>query len=169
MPTCKNCGRKGLFLLLDSNGLCSNCHRESARANKSIRRQIEQLEKERNAVLSSKDLTPEEVDGYSRSYHYKDVNVWVFWQYGGRYGKTCKSIGMRRGDTVELVPHHRKDDPKQISIRWRDIEVANMKTSRMRDMVHLWKKANLPIRCVVSSVGGEQKLLLEFSFYGQAK
>lgn len=172
MVKCKKCGREGLFLLVGLDGLCSNCRKQERETDSMIRkinRQIHRLEAEREAVVSAPELTPPEVDGYSRSYHYKDVNVWVNWQYGGQYGKSCADIGMRRGDVVELVPHRRKDDPEQVSIRWHGMEVANMKTSRMRKMVRQWQKAKLPIRCVVAAVGGEQKLLLEFAFYGKPK
>lgn len=172
MGFCKKCGRKGLFLLIGRDGLCGACRRterEMETAMRQINQQIEQLDKERDSVLSAPDLTPQEVDGYARSYHYKDVNVWVNWQYGGMYGKSCSSIGMRRGDSVELVPHRRKDDPEQVSIRWRDVEVGNMVTGRMRGMVRQWQAAKLPVRCSVSAVGGEQKLLLEFAFYGRPK
>ena len=172
MGICKKCGRKGLFLLIGRDGLCGNCrktYRETETTIRKIDRQIEQLDKERDSVLSAPDLTPQEVDGHIRSYHYKDVNVWVNWQYGGVYGKSCASIGMRRGDLVELVPHRRKDDPEQVSVRWNGVEIANMKTGRMRGMVQQWYAAKLPVRCVVSAVGGEQKLLLEFAFYGRPK
>ena len=170
MPICKKCGRKGFFIFVDMDGLCASCRkaeRDVDRAVRQINRQGRELEMERASVLAATDLTPEEIDGLARSYHYKDVNVWVDWRYGGQYGKNCASIGMRRGDMVELVPHRRKDDPEQVSIRWKGMEVANMKTGRMRGMVRQWQAAKLPVRCVVAAVGGEQKLLLEFSFYGK--
>lgn len=170
MGICKKCGRRGLFLLIGLDGLCTDCRKAVRAADQAVRQinqQIKRLDGERDFALSAQDLTPQQADGYARSYHYKDVNVWVDWQYGGQYGKSCASIGMRRGDEVELVPHRRKDDPEQISIRWHGIEVANMKTNRMRSMVHQWQAAKLPVRCAVAAVGGEQKLLLEFSFYGR--
>ena len=170
MPTCKKCGRKGIFVLVDKDGLCLSCRdeeRDADRAVWQINRQVQKLEGERKAVLCASGLTPEEVEGLARSYHYKDVNVWVDWRYGGQYGKSCASIGMRRGDMVELVPHRRKDDPEQVSIRWKGMEVANMKTGRMRTMVRKWQAAKLPVRCVVAAVGGEQTLLLAFAFYGK--
>lgn len=171
MAVCKQCKHKGIFLFLNSDGLCKKCQLAKQKAAKSmirsINHQVKKLEKERNAVLSGDDLTPEEIDGHHRSYHYKDVNVFVVWQYGGQYGKNCKSIGMRRGDIVELVPHRQKEDPDQIAISWRGIEVAHMKTNRLRGMVHQWQAAKLPVLCIVASVGGEQKLLLEFAFYGK--
>ena len=167
MPKCKLCGRRGLFLSISKDGLCRNCQQEVDHSVSKINQQIHQLEQERNVVLASSDLTPAELDHYTRSYHYKDVNVYVVWQYGGQYGKTCESIGIKRGQYVDLVPAHSDEDPEKISIYWHGIEIAAMKTNRLRSMVHQWIDNSLPILCVISSVGGEQKLLLEFAFYGK--
>lgn len=170
MGKCTRCGRGGLFLSINKNGLCSNCQKEVNQidyAISKINQQIHQLETERASVLSSADLTPTKLEHYSRSYHYKDVNVYVFWQYGGGYGKTCESIGMKRGDFVKLVPCHNDEDPEKVSVYWQGIEIAAMKSNRLRGMVHQWIDNELPIQCIVSAVGGEQKLLLEFAFYGR--
>ena len=113
------------------------------------------------------DLTPASYNGRSRKYHYKDVNVWVRWEYGGHYGKSCESIGMKRGDALQLLPPKEKDeDPHSVAIVWNGTEIGYMKTNRMRDMVHSWNAANLPVLAFVSHVGGEEKLLVEFAFYG---
>ena len=133
---------------------------------KDLNREIKQLENERREVLASPDLSPNIIDGHKRRYHYKDVNVIIIWQYGGMYGKSCESIGMKCGDKVQLLPHPEKDDPESIGIIWNDTLVGLMKANRMRDMVHQWQAANLPVLAVVSQVGGEHKLLLELAFYG---
>lgn len=164
---CKNCGKPSIFLL---QGLCSDCRKvekETSGFWKEINRQVQALSNERNAVLNEPDLTPKEINGYLRSYHYKDVNVYVVWQYSGQYGKTCKSIGMKRGQHVELVQHPEEEDPSNISILWKNKEIAKMKDNRLRGMVHQWFDRELPVQCIVASVGGEQKLLLEFAFYGR--
>ena len=143
MPKCKGCGKEKLLLL---QGLCSNC-RKAEKSTKigvsQIVKQVEQLSKERE----------------------KAVNI--YWQYGGQYGKDCKSIGMKRGQHVELVPHPEEEDPSNISILWKNKEIAKMKDNRLRGMVHQWFDRELPVQCIVASVGGEQKLLLEFAFYGR--
>ena len=172
MPTCKKCGRKGLFLFLSPDGLCNDCRKailQAENAARQIDKQIHTLEKEREKVLTSQDLTPPALDGHSRSYHYKDVNIYVSWQYGGSYGKTCKSIGMRRGDPVQLVARRVEDDPEQVFVVWHGLEIGTMKSNRLRGMVRQWQASNLPVECVVAAVGGEQKLLLEFAFYGKPK
>ena len=172
MSTCKKCGRKGLFLLIGPDGLCNDCRKENRQIDKAIHqinKQIHTLEKERDAVLTAGELTPSEMDWHARSYHYKDVNIYVAWQYGGNYGKSCKSIGMRRGDPVQLVSRRAKDDPEQVLIVWHGLEIGTMKSNRIRGMVHQWQAANLPVECIVAAVGGEQKLLLEFAFYGKPK
>lgn len=170
MPTCKKCGRKGLFLFLSADGLCGDCCKSERQMDKAIRqinKQIHTLEKERENVLTAQELTPPDLNGYSRTYHYKDVNIYVSWQYSGQYGKSCKSIGMRRGDGVQLKSRRAEDDPEQVFVVWRDLEIGTMKSNRLRSMVHQWQAANLPLECVVAAVGGEQKLLLEFAFYGK--
>lgn len=164
---CKNCGKISVFLL---QGLCNDCRKaekEKDRVWEEIKRQVQDLSNERNAVLNMPELTPKEINGYPRSYHYKDVNVYVGWQYSGQYGKTCKSIGMKRGQHVELVQHPKEEDPSNISILWKNKEVAKMKDNRLRGMVHQWLNSELPVQCIVAFVGGEQKLLLEFAFYGK--
>ncbi|HIY10320.1 MAG TPA: hypothetical protein H9840_03375, partial [Candidatus Anaerofilum excrementigallinarum] len=73
MGICKKCGRKGVFLLIGRDGLCGNCRKTDRDTETTIRkigRQIERLDKERDLVLSAPDLTPQEVDGHIRSYHY---------------------------------------------------------------------------------------------------
>ena len=137
---------------------------------KQIDNQVESLTKEREKVNSSDSLTPEFISNKKRRYHYKDVNVIVYWQYGGQYGKTCKSIGMKRGDFVELLPPQQNtDDPDDIAIKWKGIDIGIMKPNKLRSMVHEWKAAGLPVLAIVSQVGGEQKLFLEFAFYGFPK
>lgn len=132
-----------------------------------IDRQIETKQAERQIANSSPDLTPEVLMGYSRKYHYKDVSVWIVWQYGGQYGQTCESAGIKRGDLLELIPSSdNASDPNSISIYWKEQHIGFMKENRMQGMVHDWKKAGLPVQAVVSFVGGESKLLVEFAFYG---
>lgn len=123
---------------------------------------------ERQIADSSPDLTPEVLMGYSRKYHYKDVSVWIIWQYGGQYGQTCESVGIKRGDLLDLIPSSsdNSSDPNSISISWKEKHIGFMKENRMQKMVHDWKRAGLPVQAVVSFVGGESKLLVEFAFYG---
>lgn len=134
---------------------------------KELNEQIAKLDAEHDQTINSTDLTPEAVSGKKRKYHYKDVAIWVVWQYGGQYGKSCESIGMRRGDVVELLPlPENDDDPESISVYWKGTHIGFMKSNRMRTMVHQWKDAGLPVIAIVSHVGGETKILLEFAFYG---
>lgn len=161
MAVCRRCGRKGLFVLVDADGLCSACRKDSLKA--SILHTF-------TAPFHNdpfEDLTPETYDGLPRSYHYTDVNPYVVWQYGGRYGKTCKSIGIRRGDPIIPRPLSLPDEPKNISLFWKDLEIAHMRSNRLRGMVYQWQENNLPILCKVFRVGGEENLLLEFAFYGK--
>ena len=119
------------------------------------------------SVISSGALTPSSYSGLERKYHYTDVNIVVKWEYGGQYGQSCESLGIKRGDTVRLCkPSERADSPNDIAICWNKIEIGFMKANRLKDMVHDWRTANLPILTVVSSVGGEEKITIEFAFYG---
>lgn len=133
-----------------------------------VDRQIRAKESEHQAARSSQDLTPDDFMGYSRKYHYKDVSVWIIWQYGGQYGQTCESVGIKRGDLLDLIPSSsdNSSDPNSISISWKEKHIGFMKENRMQKMVHDWKRAGLPVQAVVSFVGGESKLLVEFAFYG---
>lgn len=133
-----------------------------------IDKQIVEIEAEHALAKEMPDLTPATKDGHNREYHYKDVNVWVRWEYGGQYGKSCESIGMKRGDQLQLrQPKEKDQDSGAVAIYWKNTEIGYMKTNRMCDMVHSWHTAKLPILAVVSYIGGEEKLLVEFAFYGK--
>ena len=137
---------------------------------KELQQQIQTKQEELDKVLASDDLTPESLGNNHRRYHYKDVNIIVFWQYGGHYGKTCEDIGVRRGDVVDLLPPKNKtDDPEDIAVNWNGIDLGIMKNNRLRSMVHQWKNAGLPVLAIVSQVGGVNKLFIEFAFYGYPK
>lgn len=141
----------------------------SPTAYEDIDNQIRALETESNFVKNAADLTPPEFHNQKRRYHYKDVQPVVFWQYGGRYGKSCESIGVKRGDPIRLTPPQQAtDDPQDLAINWSGTDIGIMKNNRLRGMVHQWQAANLPVLAAVSFVGGESKLLIEFAFYGSA-
>lgn len=130
-----------------------------------VYRQIRAKESEHQAARSSQDLTPDDFMGYPRKYHYKDVAVWIVWQYGGQYGTSCESAGIRCGDHLDLVPTS-SSGSNEIAIYWKENHIGFMKENRMQGMVYDWKNAGLPVQAVVSFVGGESKLLVEFAFYG---
>lgn len=133
-------------------------------------KKIKALSDERNKVNMYEDLSPEKLAGRKRRYHYKDVNIYIKWQYGGHYKDSCASIGMKRGDALELLPPaETNDDPEAIAVYWRNIEIGNMKSNRLRSMVHQWKDAGLPVLALVADVGGEEMLYIEFAFYGTPK
>lgn len=143
---------------------------QTSRAISDINKQIDTLEKEREKVLSSDDLTPKAINGKDRQYHYKDVNIWVDWQFSGRYGKSCESAGMKRGDEVQLrLINNDPEEPKAVGVFWNKQKIGYMKSNSLRDMVRSWRASRLPIRAIISQVGGEQKLFLEFAFYGAPK
>ena len=130
-------------------------------------KQIERREAEHAHVMQLGDLSPNTFDGHKRRYHYKDVAVWVRWEYGGQYGKSCQSIGIKVGDALELLPAKgNHQEPGSVAVCWKGTEIGHMKTTRMRDMVHSWQAAQLPVLAFASHVGGEEKLLIEFAFYG---
>lgn len=132
-----------------------------------IKEEIRTKEAETAQVMASEDLTPEKFDNKRRRYHYKNVEIWISWQYGGQYEHSCESIGMKRGDTVKLVPPKTPtEDPYEIAVRWNGIDIGVMKANRLREMVHKWKLAEMPVLAYVSHVGGVHRLLLELAFYG---
>lgn len=132
-----------------------------------IGKQIERKDAERAMVNDSMDLTPPTYNGHTRKYHYKDVNIRVRWEYCGHYGKSCKSIGMKYGDVLDLLPPQDPDeDRNSVAVVWHGKEIGYMKANRLQDMVHSWQAAGLPVLAIVSMVGKEEKLYVEFSFYG---
>lgn len=140
---------------------------EEVKAWNDIDRQVSALNAESEFARNAEDMTPPEFHGHKRIYHYKDVQPVVFWQFGGRYGQSCQSIGMRRGDPIQLTPPQVKtESPQDLAINWRGIDVGLMKGNRLRDMVYQWRAAGLPVLAAVSFVGGESKLLIEYAFYG---
>lgn len=130
-----------------------------------VDRQIRAKESEHQVARSSQDLTPDDFMGYPRKYHYKDVAVWIVWKYSGQYGTSCESASIRCGDHLDLVPTS-SSDSNEIAIYWKENHIGFMKENRLQGMVCDWKKAGLPVQAVVSFVGGESKLLVEFAFYG---
>lgn len=135
---------------------------------KEVQQQIENKKREKEEALAAEDLTPEKLDGKKRSYHYKDVNIYVTWQYSGHYGKTLSDLGMVRGSAVSLILDPQGDDPECVKVCFDDITIGTMKTNKMRSMVYQWKERALPIMAVANCMGGEYKLLLEIAFYGYA-
>lgn len=133
---------------------------------KEMSKQINQLEKETEKVLASADLTPEEYNGHQRKYHYKDVSPWIIWQYSGQYGKDCKSAGIRKGDSLDLIAQPTAEEPDNISIYWKKNHIGHMKSNRLRSMVKQWRSNGLPVIARVSHIGGEHNLMYEISFYG---
>lgn len=132
--------------------------------------QIKEKSELREAITEKADLTPEIHNGKKRSYHYKDVNIWVVWQYGGQYGKSLGSIGVGRGDDLCLKPvTHSDDDDFNVEVYWNDLLIGHMKKNRLAGMVSDWQKADLPVLAKVAHVGGEEKLYMELSFYGKPK
>lgn len=133
---------------------------------KETSKQMKQLEKETEKVLSSVDLTPGEFSGHQRKYHYKDVSPWIIWQYSGQYGKDCKGAGIRKGDSLNLIEQPTKEDSDCVAIFWKKKHIGYMKNSRLRHMVKLWNHNGLPVIARVSHIGGEHNLMYEIAFYG---
>ena len=132
-----------------------------------LNKQGERKDAERTQVNEMVALTPSTYNCLKRRYHYKDVNIRIRWEYSGQYGKSCQSIGMKRGDVLQLLPPKEKDqEPGAVAVVWKGIEVGYMKANRMQDMVHSWQAAKLPVLATVARVGGEEQLYIEFAFYG---
>lgn len=127
------------------------------------------IDTERADVLMKPSLAPSVLNLATRTYHYHDVNIWVAWQYGGHYGKDCKSAGMKRGDSIQLVSKAEPDDKEAVVVRWKGKTIGSMKSNRLRGMVRKWKSSRLPIYCAISGVGGKGNLYLEIAFYGMPK
>lgn len=114
-------------------------------------------------------LAPKEINGYPLEYRYPDADIWVDWRYGGHYGKSCKSIGMKRGDILELIPSPSSEDPERVVIKWGNTEIGQMCINRKRGMVLDWMKEDLPVFSAVSFVSDESKPMIELAFYGKPK
>lgn len=128
--------------------------------------QIDERAAEREAAEAAEALAPEEIKGEKRKYHYKAVEITVYWQYGGRYGKSLASEGMKRGDTVRLKPSPAEEDPKRVVVIWNRKTIGEMRANRMRDMVLSWQKAGLPIFSSVNGLYPWYKAFFEIAFYG---
>ena len=128
-----------------------------------------QIEDKRAAVATAEanpDLTPEVMDGQKRKYHYKGVEIRVHWQYGGRYGKTLKDLGVKRGDLVVLIPEPTEEDPENVSVYWNRTLIGFMKGGRMRSMVADWRNAKKPVLSYVNDLYEWFDILLDVAFYG---
>lgn len=128
--------------------------------------------REQEHIESLPAQAPDTLYGHRLKYHYKDVNIVVAWQYCGQYGQTCASIGVKRGDTLSLVAEpyknyeHDKLDASNVSVYWGNVRLGVMKDNRLRNMVHQWQEADLPIFCAVTDTGEVNRLYVEFGFYG---
>ncbi len=116
-------------------------------------------------------LAPSEMDGQNLTYHYQDVMINVPWQLSGQYGKSVKSIGVKRGDVLSFAfdPHtiNEEYDKNNVSITWRGVRLGDMYPNRLRDMVRKWAYAGLPIYCGVSLPSNDRHFYIEFGFYGK--
>lgn len=131
--------------------------------------QMDELPIERAAAEAAEDLAPEEIDGKKRKYHYKDVEIVVFWQYGGRYEKSLESEGVKRGDPVRLKHSPTEEDPERVVVVWNDQEIGEMKPNRMRNMVLSWQEAGYPIFSAVNGLYKWHKAFFEIAFYGYVR
>ena len=115
-------------------------------------------------------LAPAEINGYPLTYHYQDVRLNVPWQRGGGYGKSVKSIGVKRGDLLKIVFNPKtvddENDPNNVSIKWKNTIIGDMRPNRLRDMVWSWLQAGLPLYCGVTFPAEDRHFYVEFGFYG---
>jgi len=127
----------------------------------------ETITNEMSVVRELRKLAPDKIDQESLSYHYQDVNIHIAWQYGGHYGKSCKSIGVKRGDPLELNIEESEEQGTIVAVYWKGERIGEMKTNRLADMVIQWKDSDLPVFCAVSFLGGNNRIYFEFAFYGR--
>ena len=116
-------------------------------------------------------LAPSEMAGHSLTYHYQDVRIDVPWQLCGHYGKSVKSIGVKRGDILSIAfdPHtiNEEYDKDNVALMWRGVRLGDMNHNRLRDMVRKWTRADLPIYCGVTLPSDDRHFYIEFGFYGK--
>lgn len=116
-------------------------------------------------------LAPSEVNGYRLTYHYQDVRINVPWRLSGHYGKSVKSIGVKRGDILSIAfdPHtiNEEYDKDNIALVWKGVRLGDMNSNRLRDMVRKWTHAGLPIYCGVTLPADDRHFFIEFGFYGK--
>ena len=134
-----------------------------------LNKQLEEKAAARSEAQGNQELTPEVLEGKKRKYHYKDVEIRVRWEYGGRYGKTLKDLGVKPGDPVHLSPEPLEDDPENVSVYWNGTKIGFMKTNRMRNMVSSWRAAGYPVAAFVNTLNDAFDVLLEIAFYGYVK
>lgn len=135
----------------------------------SFEAQARERQEERAAAEAADDLAPESIDGKDRRYHYKDVEIYVSWQYGGRYDGTLEGLGIKRGDPVQLVPAPTEEDAENVSVVWNGTEIGVMKQNRMRTMVRQWREKGYPIFSAVNGLYPWHKAFFEIAFYGYVR
>ena len=131
-----------------------------------LARQIAEKQAAVEQAEASPDLAPATLEGLKRKYHYKGVSIRVRWEYGGRYGKTLKDLGVKRGDQVVLVPEPIENDPESVSVYWNSTLIGYMVNSRMRGMVADWYAAQKPVLAYVNGLYEWFDILLDVAFYG---
>lgn len=123
-------------------------------------------------IQNAPQLAPNEINGLALTYHYKDVRIRAPYNLSGKYGeKSVAAIGARRGDMLTLVFDPRtvdgEKDPLNVAVMWKKTKIGDMRNNRMRDMVHEWRQAKLPIFCAMAYPAPDRGFFLEFGFYGK--
>lgn len=126
----------------------------------------EEYKNESVVAESNPDLAPEVIDDKTRSYHYKTVEIYIDWRYGGHYEGTLEGLGVKRGDRVSLIQESEKDDVKNISVIWHGKRIGKMKANRLRDMVTQWQEKDYPVFSAVNMLCEHHKMFLEIAFFG---
>lgn len=136
--------------------------------------EIEKEIRELNDFYESPDLAPAEINGFARSYHYRDVNLRVPWQLRGEYDNEINSVrklGVKRGDLLQISfdPHNISDeyDPDNVVISWRGVKLGDMQKTRLRRMVKDWLQIGLPVFCAMSKLSDDRNFYIELGFYGK--
>ena len=179
MAKCAKCGKRGLFLSVNAQGLCEACAEserlavEAAEKAKEVPKEPEpkkEISPERVAELEAliaeddeQDFVsvPSVIDGIQVAYTYTDVNIYIPDVITADFTK------IDPGDHVAF--RFEPDNPydsEAVAVWVKDQKIGYLNRGRIKDMVRDFREQELPIWAHVSGIDDEEPLvMLYMAFY----
>jgi len=177
MAKCVKCGKRGLFLSVNAQGLCADCEKSArlaaeaaAKEEKAITEPKKEISPEQVAELEAliaededQDFVsvPESIAGIHVAYTYSDVKIYI------PDDITVDFTQINPGDNVILLFEPENPyDAEAVAVYVEDEKIGYLNKGRIKDMVRDFKREKLPIWAHVSGIDDEEPLvMLYMAFY----
>lgn len=148
MKKCSICGKRGLFLRVNSYGRCKACEDEFQKEEQERFRQIEKQKAFEKRVEQIKSICPPLLkDFYCPKYIYQGVDI-----AGYRY-YVKKNSNVAIGDSIdfEMEPNNQHDN-EAIAISCRERKIGHVHYSTIKDMINDYMFKDAPIRGFIDAL-----------------